>query len=123
VPARSLTCGRARPLPTFLNSRTLDLVALGSLCPPSALVTSDVPGATIERVDVGNLSAFRVRSDSTTGFAAGVDVAGARTLTVEEIVARHQAAAARQAASIAKEIAGGSMPPTFDAPGFVAPVT
>src|SRR5262245_17716216 len=128
VPARSLTCGPDRPLPTFLNSRTLDLVATGTSC-SSALVTSDVPGATVERFDVGGelgvggVSAFRVRSDSTAGFATGVDVAAARALTVDEIVARHQAAAARQSAGIATQIASGSMTLTFEAPGFVAPVT
>src|SRR5262245_52205771 len=123
VPARSLTCGPDRPLPTFLNSRTLDLVATGTSCSSPALVTSDVPGANVERLGVGDISAFRVRSDSGAGFATGVEVEASRTLTVEEIVARHQAAAARQAAEITTEIAGGSMTLTFEAPGFVAPVT
>jgi hypothetical protein len=56
-------------------------------------------------------------------FAAGVDVVAARSLTVDEIVARHQAAAARQAAAIRTLIATGTLTLSFEAPGFPAPVT
>src|SRR5262249_49150865 len=108
---------------TFLDSRTLDLVATGTSCSSAAPVTSDVPGASVDRMDVGGVSAFRVRSDSTAGFAEGVEVAAARTLSVEEVVARHQAAAAGQTAAISTEIAYGTMTLTFEAPGFVAPIT
>jgi hypothetical protein len=123
VPDRALTCGGDRRLPTFLNPQTLDLVAVSRDCPAGAVVASDLRGAAVERLDVGASAAFRVRAGAPEGFATGVDVAAARTLTVEEIVARHQAAAARQAASITTEIAEGSMTLTFEAPGFVAPVT
>src|SRR4051812_8384412 len=120
---RELRCGGDRPVPTFLNPRTLDLVAATPSCAPPATVTSDMPGAPVERYDVGASSAFLVHAGSDTRFAEGVDVAGSRTLTVEEIVARHQAAASRQAASIATDIALGTMTLIFEAPGFVAPVT
>jgi hypothetical protein len=56
-------------------------------------------------------------------FAQDVEVVGARRLTVEEIVARHQAAAARQNAAVTTLISTGSLAITFDAPGFSAPVT
>ena len=118
---RSLQCGEDRPLPTFLNPQTLDLVAVSGACPAPALVTSDMGPA--ERVDVGGVSAFRARANAEGAFATGVDVAAARQLTVEEIVARHQAASANQTAAIESEIADGSMTLTFEAPGFVAPVT
>ena len=54
--------------------------------------------------------------------AEGVQVTAARQLSVEEIVARHQAAAARQAASVRELISSGTMALTFEAPGFPAPV-
>ena len=56
-------------------------------------------------------------------FAAGVEVVGSRALTVEEIVARHQAAAARQAAMVRSIIATGTLTLSFEAPGFSAPIT
>ena len=56
-------------------------------------------------------------------FSEAVEVTGARTLSVEEIVARHQAARARQAALVRSDIAAGTLTLTFEAPGFPAPVT
>ena len=52
-----------------------------------------------------------------------VEVVGSRSLTVDEIVARHQAAAARQAAIVHETISTGTLTLTFEAPGFPAPVT
>ena len=120
---RALTCGDRKPVATYLNPRTLDLVGVTASCLPPASVTSDVPGAAIERLDLATVSVFVVHAGQTDRFAAGVDVAAARTLTVAEIVARHQAAAARQAAEIDTLVSRGSMALTFEAPGFVAPVT
>ncbi|HZM50186.1 MAG TPA: hypothetical protein VFE68_06830, partial [Vicinamibacteria bacterium] len=56
------------------------------------------------------------------GFAAGVEVTAARTLTVEEILAAHQAAAARQAARVSALIATGTSVLTFQVPGLPAPM-
>jgi hypothetical protein len=123
VEGRALRCGKDRPLRSFLNPRTLDLVALSRSCPPSAMVTSDVPGAFAERMDVGHVSAFRVRVEGGDRFAAGVDVAADRPLSIEEVIARHQAAAARQAAATNTTIASGTLTLTFEAPGFVTPIT
>jgi hypothetical protein len=64
-----------------------------------------------------------VQPDAPDRFAAGVEVVGSRELTVEEIVARHQAAAARQAAAVRTVIASGTLTLSFEAPGFSAPVT
>ena len=55
--------------------------------------------------------------------AEDVQVVAPRRLSVEEIVARHQATAARQAALIERSIATGTLTITFEAPGFAAPVT
>ena len=56
------------------------------------------------------------------GFAAGVEVTAARTLTVEEILAAHQAAAARQSARVRTLIATGTSVLTFQVPGLPAPM-
>jgi len=52
-----------------------------------------------------------------------VQVIGARALTVEEIVARHQAAAARQSGIVRDVISAGTLTLSFEAPGFPAPVS
>ena len=55
--------------------------------------------------------------------AATVDVVASRVLTVDEIVAKHQAAVARQAAQVHSLISTGSLTVSFEAPGFPAPIT
>ena len=120
---RTLTCGAEVRIPAFLNPSTLDLVAATTACPPAAVLASDVPGAAVERYDLGSVAAFVVHAGTSDRFAEGVNVAGTRTLTVEEIVVRHQAAAARQAAAVHSDIATGTFTLTFEAPSFVAPVT
>ena len=56
-------------------------------------------------------------------FAQDVQVVGSRSLTVEEIIARHQAVVTRQAASVQSLIASGTLTLSFEAPGFPAPIT
>lgn len=57
------------------------------------------------------------------GYTEDVEVRGVRRLTVEEVIARHQAMARRQAAAVTHTIATGTLTLTFEAPGFSAPVT
>ena len=57
------------------------------------------------------------------GYNEDVEVRAARRLTVDEIIARHQAVARRQAARVTHTISSGTMTLTFEAPGFPAPVT
>jgi hypothetical protein len=52
-----------------------------------------------------------------------VEVVGERTLTVDEIVARHQAAAAWQRRAVGRSISSGAMVVTFETPGLAAPMT
>ena len=52
-----------------------------------------------------------------------VNVRGSRPLRVDEIIARHQAAAARQADAIKTRISTGTMTLAFEAPAFPAPIT
>jgi hypothetical protein len=122
IPAggRWLACGRQR-LDTYLNPRTLELVATSRACPEPVQVTSE--GAAAERLDFAGVSAFRLRQPAGDRFAEDVTVGAARVLTAAEIVARHQAAAARQAAEVESDMASGTLTLTFEAPGFVAPVT
>lgn len=65
----------------------------------------------------------KAQPDAPGGFVEGVEVVGSRSLSVEEIVARHQAAAARQAAAVRNVIATGTLTLAFEAPGFPAPIT
>jgi hypothetical protein len=122
VADRGLSCG-ATPLQTFLNPTSLDLVGLGPSCPAGGGILADRQPAAAERLDLDDLVVVRVRDGQGDRFASGVHVTGARELSVEEIVARHQAAAARQAAAIRTQISTGRFTLTFEAPGFVAPVT
>lgn len=52
-----------------------------------------------------------------------VDVRAPRPLRIEEIIARHQAVAARQRAAVRTQISTGTMTLTFEAPAFPAPLT
>ncbi len=56
-------------------------------------------------------------------FAQDVQVVGSRSLSVEEIIARHQAVVARQAVAVQSVIASGTLTLSFEAPGFPAPIT
>ena len=64
-----------------------------------------------------------VERDSVERFATEVEVVAERPLTVHEIVARHQAAAARQRQAVASLISSGSLVVTFQVPGLAAPMT
>jgi hypothetical protein len=56
-------------------------------------------------------------------FATGVQVGGTRQLRVDEILARHQAARARQRSIVASLISSGDTVLTFRVPGFAGPLT
>ncbi len=56
-------------------------------------------------------------------FTAALDVEASRSLTVEEVIARHQAAAARQRRLVRSVIASGHATVSFQAPGLAAPLT
>ncbi|HET7617030.1 MAG TPA: hypothetical protein VFK20_00870 [Vicinamibacterales bacterium] len=116
----ALTCA-GTALPTFLNPRTLDRVAIVSGCQTSARIETAAATKDVDRIEIGGVQLARVRSEA--GVAETTDVRGARALTVEEIVARHQAQAARQTSAIQSSIAAGTLTLTFEAPGFSAPIT
>ena len=116
-------CGAARA-ETFLNPATLDTIALAR-CGPGDAATVAPADAGVERLTLADgATLFRVPAPHASDrFAAGVDVVGARDLRVEEIIARHQAAAARQASLVRSLISMGTSTLSFEAPGFSAPVT
>ena len=113
-------CGAAR-VPTYLDPETLATVALAPACADGRIsVAPETPG--VERVTLSNGDVV-VRVPAGEGrFAEGVQVVTARKLTVREIIARHQAAAARQRRAVRQLISTGTMTLTFEAPGFPAPL-
>lgn len=114
-------CGPVR-LPTFLDPETLDTLAIVPGCPEAGIqVSPDQPGGARVALSTGEI-VIRVHA-SDGRFAEGVEVVGARALGVREIVARHQAAAARQRRAVRRTISTGTMTLTFEAPGFPAPLT
>lgn len=88
-----------------------DSAAAGALATELARVAALPPGVDPTQPAVGQ----RV--------GESVQVIASRSLTVEEIVARHQAAATRQAAAVHEVISSGTLTLSFEAPGFPAPVS
>lgn len=111
---------QGRPLPTYLDPESLETVAVAEACPGGITVTPDVAGTVRVPLSTGEI-VIRVPAEQGR-FAEGVDVVGSRDLTVREIIARHQAAAARQRRAVRHLISTGSMTLTFEAPGFPAPL-
>ena len=122
LPRGSMTCGNVL-VPAYADLAAMKIVGVSDACPSGAAVTSAIPGAAVERLDVGDLSLFRVSGASRETLVESVGVTAAAKLTADEIVGRHQAQAAKQAAEISTLISTGSLTLTFEAPGFVAPVT
>ncbi len=122
-PEVRVTCGGV-PMPAYLNPETLETVALAAGCAPDAPVAARPAQAAIDRTTLSDgMTLIRVPAPGGSGrFAADVRVLGARALSVAEIVARHQAAAARQASIVRSLIAAGTLTLTFEAPGFAAPI-
>jgi hypothetical protein len=122
TPDVTVACG-GTAVPVFLDPATLSRVALAAGCPPAAAIAVS-PARPYRRVDLGpDLAAIDLPEPAPDRFADAVDVAGSRPLTVGEIVARHQAAAARQARAIRTLIASGTLTVSFEAPAFPAPIT
>jgi hypothetical protein len=113
-------CG-GRRVAAYLHPGTLDTIALASGCPPARLEVRPAASG-VETIALSSGDAI-VRVPAVEGqFADDVRVVGDRQLTVEEILARHQAAAARQRTRVQSLISSGSMTLTFEAPGFPAPI-
>jgi hypothetical protein len=111
-------CGQTS-VPTYLHPRTLDTVALVTDCESSSIRAKSAGAERIKLSTGGEI----VRIPAAEGqFASDVSVMGRRELTVEEVIARHQAAVARQRTLVKTLLSFGSMTLTFEAPGFAAPI-
>ena len=104
--------GRVERGPSFLAPDVEQLVA-ASLRPAADPWLVTITGSNQLPV----LAAFASRR------ALSSDVVAAATLTVDQIVARHQAARRRQDLRVQRTIARGTTSLMFEVPGFVAPVT
>jgi undecaprenyl-diphosphatase len=115
----------------FLHPRTLEAIALVTPKAPVKGVSVTPATARVERTPLGPddpLSPFLLRiagwSASDAGrFASEVDVTGERHLSVEEVIARHQAATTRQRQQVRSLISSGTTVLTFQIPGLAAPMT
>jgi len=130
-------CGRT----VFLNPHTLDAVAV--VRPHAAITRVTVRPTATALATFGGVQARAVgaqldlpatdapfvlqirgwRGATDAAFATGTEVTGARELTVDEIVARHQIARARQERAVRTLISTGSTILTFQVPGFPGPLT
>ena len=81
------------------------------------------PQPLLERIQLSDALVLVRLAPAEERFAQEVQVSAGRRLAVEEVIARHQAAARRQAALTGRVISSGTMTLTFEAPGFPAPVT
>jgi undecaprenyl-diphosphatase len=126
-PAGAPACTSA----VFLHPRTLEAVAIVTPRAPIRSVAVTPATARVERTplvpdDASAPFILRVRgwtAAESGRFASEVDVTGERTLSVEEVVARHQAAATRQRQRLGSLIASGTTVLTFQIPGLAAPMT
>ena len=81
-------------------------------------------GVRVESAGDGDSLVLRIegwRGDAD-AYATGVRVSASRPLSVDEIIARHQAQRARQARLVEHAIATGTTVLTFDVPGLAGPV-
>ena len=115
-----VTCG-GRAVEWFTNPQTLEHVAYALRCGNGdAIVPADLGTVRVALASGGALIRMPAAQDR---FSDIVAVRGAPTLSAAEIIARHQAAAARQRSRVDTLVSSGTMSMTFEAPGFPAPVT
>jgi hypothetical protein len=116
-------CG-GRAAETFLDPQSLATIAIAACGPEDPVIVSpEEPGVERMALDDGTTLVRVPAPGAPDRFASGVDVVGARRLTVEEVIAGHQAAVARQARLVENRISRGTLSLAFEAPGFPAPVT
>jgi hypothetical protein len=116
----AVSCAGTRSA-TYLDTDTLETVAVAAGCNDGAIeVVPPDPRATVVRLSSGDAIVRAAAGEGS--YADGVSVIGARRLSAREIVARHQAAAARQRRAVESLVSAGTMTLTFEAPGFPAPL-
>ena len=123
VPSEGVTidCRGIREQVWFDPAR-LTHVALVDKCSPAQLRIMPANSANeVSMLATGGVL-VEIAETSRERFAEGVDVSAPRRLTIQEIIARHQAAVSRQTTAIRSRISTGRLSLTFEAPGFVAPL-
>ena len=116
-------CGESPRIAVYRDPISLDRLAVVASCHPDWPVVTE-PALPVERAQLSSGAALvRIAEPAADRFTTAAEVTGSRRLTVEEIVARHQAAAARQATAVRTLMSSGTLTVTFEAPGFPAPVT
>ena len=110
---------------TSLHPRTQEHIALLPMrCPRDDLRRLPAAaGARARSTSPVHSSSCGLRAPAANASPEDVQVRAGRTLAVAEVIARHQAAARRQAALAGRVISSGTMTLTFEAPGLPAPVT
>lgn len=111
----------AAALPPVVGEEDVALRTLANTSADAVIVTPDSD----ERIHWLLAAAARMNglaSSDPGAFTEQVTVVGVRRFSVEEIMARHQAQAARQRRLVATLVSTGRLRVTFEAPGFSAPV-
>jgi hypothetical protein len=130
LPELTVSCDAACKADVYLNPQTLAAVAVIRAEQPVSVVTTSPKAAAVQLVAatapatgtfVAVITGWQ-QSDSAR-FSEDVRVQGRATLSVREIIARHQAFVARQTLLVRTLISSGRMVLTFEVPGFAAPVT
>ena len=109
-----------RRLATYLDAQSLATVAIVPASCAPVTISPEVAGTV--RVPLSSGETIVGVPSAEGHFAEGVRVDARQTLTVREIIARHQAAAARQRRAVQQLISTGTMTLTFEAPSFPAPM-
>lgn len=122
LPGSTVHCGSVAS-EVFLDPRTRQQVAVVR-CGVGSDVRVTPPREILERVEIsGGSAVLRMAAPAGERFAEDVQVRAGRRYSVEEVIARHQAAVRRQASLASRVISSGTLTLTFEAPGFPAPVT
>ncbi len=117
--------GRVERGPSFASPSVDELIA-ASLRPSESPWLLTITASDLTSDEHGNMSLDLLLSTLVQFAARGAlasEVVAAPALTVEQVVARHQAARRRQDRLVQRTIAHGTTSLLFEVPGFVAPVT
>jgi len=141
LPDVAISCDVSCTADAYLHPQSLDAIAIVRADAPvsrvrirpaasEVVVFGDVPrerrGGDVDFPAQAAPFVLRIRGwrgETDPAFASDVSVSATRTLTVDEVIARHQAARERQNRLVHSTIAAGSTVLTFQVPGFAAPFT
>ena len=120
-PIQSLTIRPGATRVALADPRKGDMAPISSGALPQGGTFAAVPMLLSEATLVVRVAGWRGGDE--TVYRTDVQVAAPRQLTVEEILARHQAQRARQAAVVRSSVSTGTTVLIFEVPAFAGPVT